>query len=167
MTDSCSIENKRSRVKSGDLLAWSSDQSDKGFNFFLPLVRFMTASEFGHVGIAHVVGDEVHVFEATHPALRRRLIPKGESFYCCSMNVDWTEEHTKWFWDKLGCEYSYSDAIRAYLGLTVKDDDRWQCAELAQEFYKFCGISLNGRPTPTEIVDRALLFRCASLIKIR
>lgn len=161
------VSNLRSKIRSGDLLAWSQDPNKNGKIFrFLPIVRFLTASDFGHVGIAYVKEDGVYVYEATMPEVKLRKIDDSETFYCCSMKFEWSDSAKEWLDDKLGCKYSVLDGIRAYLGIVTKRDDRWQCAELARDFYCENGIDLNCHPTPTAVVNEAMFQRSATLVKI-
>lgn len=82
------------------------------------------------------------------------------------MPVEWTDAHRQWFVDKIGKPYSVMDALRAYLGIALSNDDKWQCAELVQDFYKNCGIDLAGKPTPTRMIRQSLALDSSYLVSI-
>lgn len=161
------VFDNREKIRSGDLLAWSQDPNkDSKFFRFLPIVRFLTASEFGHVGIAYRREGILYVYEATIPKVKLRKIREDEVFYHCPVSFNWSDSAKAWLDDKIGCRYSIFDGVRAYFGITAKRDDRWQCAELSRDFYIENGISLNCHPTPTALVNEVMFQRNAPLIKI-
>ena len=44
------------------------------------------------------------------------------------------------------------DAIRAWLGLVLADENKWQCAELCLWFFRSLGFELSDAYTPKELV---------------
>lgn len=154
-------------IETGDLLVWSKASS--GNSFWLNMVRFFTISNFGHVSVAEVDdhGSLWHV-EAVMPRVRRVRVPVDADFYVIKMSRIITKKRDlSWFADKIGKLYSIMDAIRSYLGITVEDDDRWQCAELTAEFYKSMGLDITLKNlTPTKLVTYILEKYNLSLYKI-
>jgi len=146
------------QIKSGDLLIWYDNYSTWYNNILLYIVRLFTRSEYGHVGVAWVICDRVFVIEATMPVIRIMPVTLDRPFYRIAMNIDWNKEYESFLIEKVGLDYSLLDAIRAYFGKTLADDDKWQCAELALAFYKLTGINLNNEYTPSELV-KALLSK--------
>lgn len=153
----------RESIKSGDLLIWSKNIRNSKSNFYLNLIRFFTRSEYAHVAVAWILEGRLFIVEATEPVLRITPVKDYDEFYHLSMDVSFTKESEDWLIDKIGLTYSIMDAIRAYLGKTVKNDRRYQCAELSNEFYKFHNIDLGDAFTPTAIVSKALFTRNESL----
>lgn len=146
----------RSTIKSGDLLIWKKSKFSKTSNFYLNIIRFFTRSEYAHVAIAWRLDGRLFAVEATQPLLRVSPIKMLDEFYHVPMNVKWDSRSEAWLVDKVGLKYSLLDAVRAYLGITVEDDSRYQCAELANEFYKEHGIDLGNAYTPSLVVSNAL-----------
>lgn len=146
----CSL---RQGIKTGDLLIWNRSYSDT--KFWLNLVRFATMSEFGHVSVAirNEDGSLSHI-EAVQPTIRNISIPSDASFYILPVSRLFTEPpEIVFFDDKIGKKYSMMDALRSYFGYVTQDDDRWQCAELAKEYYESLGLVLPMRSvTPSRLV---------------
>lgn len=150
-------------IKSGDLLIWAKSSNSNKSSFFLNIVRLMTRSEYAHVAIAWRLEGRLYVVEATQPLVRITPIKPGREFYHIQMDVEWTKESENYLIDKIGCVYSIMDGIRAYLGKTVENDRRYQCAELANEFYANHGTHLKEAFTPASVVEQALLVKGKSL----
>jgi len=147
----------RDDIKSGDLLAWSKSPTDKVIsNIFLSIVKFFTKSNYGHVGIAWRMGGRLLVVEAVIPFIHVYPVSKRESFYWIPTNIPWTPSYIKHLLKYLGTSYSIIDCIRAYLGDTDPSNNRWQCAELCNDYYKNIGINLGKADTPVEIVEAML-----------
>lgn len=143
-------------IKTGDLLAWSASPS--GEDIWIKLVRLLTMSNFGHVSVAWVIDGRLFHVEAVIPKIQIKEIPKDSQFYYVPMPLSRSSGADMTFFnDKVGMRYSFMDALRAFLGLTTKSDDHWQCAELVHAYYESKGVTLNARSmTPTNIVDAAL-----------
>jgi len=159
--------SKRSDIASGDLLVWKKSKFSKTSNFYLNLIRFFTRSEYAHVGVAWRIDGRLFVVEASQPVVRIVPVKEADEFYHISMDIAWTEFSENWLLDKVGLKYSILDAVRAYLGKTIEDDRRYQCAELANEFYKLHGINLSYAFTPSLLVSEALENTFAELNYIK
>lgn len=147
---------ERDAIQPGDLLVWSKDRTSVISNFFLKLVRFFTVSDYAHVSVAMRDDGKLAIIEATIPEVRKYTIDDKDEFYHIPMYVEWKDEYKDFLLSKIGMKYSILDAIRAYLGITLERDDRYQCVELANEFYKLAGIDLGDVYTPNGLVYTAL-----------
>lgn len=147
----------RSRIQTGDMLAWGEAYGEKRFSV-LKLIRLFTISEYGHISIAWRREDGLYHVEAVRPFIRIAKIKDDAAFYVLPMsNVLKKPVDMDFFHDKIGLKYSVLDALRAYFGMVALKDDKWQCAELAQEFYETQGIDLRApSPTPAHIVKAAV-----------
>lgn len=145
----------RSNIKTGDLLVWSNAPSG---GFWLKVVRLMTVSDFGHISIAWRIGNDLFHIEAAIPRIRVVKVPSNGSFYIIPMSRIITDpENIDSISEAIGKRYSIMDAIRGYLGIQVKSNDRWQCVELSDEYYTAKGISVDNRfLTPSRYVKRLL-----------
>lgn len=150
------------QVKSGDLLAWKRDSFSTVSDFLIHAIRFLTRQRYGHVGIAWRVFDgldeELFVIEATVPKIRVARVPLNRDFVCIPMPVTWAGKGKNFLVEKIGKRYSFWDAVRSYLGLTLKKDDSFQCVELCHYFYEEYGIVLEHDFTPGGIVKAAEKF---------
>lgn len=146
-------------IASGDLLAWSHDPYSTIGDLTLSAIRYLTSSDYGHVGIAwrchDGVDDELFVIEATMPKIRLARVTTDRPFYCLPMNVNWTERNKSFLLSKLDYPYGVFDAVRGGLGMRVSHDMKWQCAELAHGFYEASGILLKPEYTPGALVKNA------------
>lgn len=144
----------RNNIQTGDLLVWSDG------NIWMDFVRLMTLSNYGHVSIAWRFGDQfsdLYHVEANVPKIRYQRITDDRKFYVIPMRKHFKRDVDLFFFDdKVGLKYSFMDAIRAYLGVSLAADDRWQCAELAHAFYLHHGVDLKKAFTPSKIVEAAL-----------
>ena len=148
-------------IRSGDLLAWKSDPYSSIGDFFTQSIRVLTRSQYGHVGIAwrchDGIGDELFVIEATIPRIRVARVVADSSFDCIPMYVPWEAYNKEFLVSKIGLPYSYMDALRAFYGWTLEDkDDRWQCAELSNEFYQASGLYFTHDNTPKGLINSIL-----------
>ena len=151
------VYNKRNEIATGDLLIWTGDNIRGKSDFYLKLVRMMTISDFGHVSIAWKSGDSLQHVEATQPRIAINPIPMGETFYHIPINRGIDDTHMdRFFQDKIGLEYSFIDAICGYFGITLKDDNRWQCVELCNMFYRSIGLNVGEIYVPNKFV-RAIM----------
>jgi len=144
----------RSNVQTGDLIAWSGVTKDKS-SLWLNLVRLGTMSNYGHVSVAWRIGPELYHYEATMPRIRVTKITDQAQFYFLPISKYLSKPADQSFFaDKIGLRYSLLDAFRAYLGLTVHDDHRYQCAELSKQFYSSQGLEVHPkRLTPSGLID--------------
>lgn len=149
----------RDSIKSGDLLVWDQSPGNTE-SLWIKLVRLFTVSDFGHVSVALREGPTLLHIEATMPRIRKTEVPHNQRFYVIPMsNLIGDNPNMSFFDDKIGLKYSIPDALRAYLGLSVKRDNRWQCAELTYEFYLSQGFDLAPkRLTPSKLVASAMMW---------
>ncbi len=157
-------------IQSGDLLAWKEDSNSTFSNFCVKTVRTLTRARYGHVGIAwrchDTVDDELFVIEATIPKVRAARLTLTADFDCVPMGVEWDKKGKDFLMSKLGKDYSPRDAIRALLGIRLKNDDDFQCVELAHFFYKEYGILLEHDFTPGCIVKAASHYRQRPVLRV-
>lgn len=153
----------RQAIKSGDLLIWKKSKKSLISNWTIELIRFFTRSDFAHVGIAWVMDGRVFVVEATQPVVRLTIVKDNDEFYHAPMVIEWSDTSEEYLIDKIGLKYSVFDAIRAFLGKTLDNDRRYQCAELANEFYKTHGIELGDAFTPSKLVEAVLRLQTTTI----
>lgn len=156
----------RNKIKSGDLLAW--DKGRKGFiaGLLMKIVKLATGSKYCHVGIAWKSGGRLFVIEATPPAVRLTPLSVIKSFYHIPMKIRWLSKYNDYLLDKIGLKYSIKDCIRAYFGKLSPDNDEYQCAELACEFYKSIGIDLGESYEPGILVKAVILKRNTNIVLV-
>lgn len=146
-------------IESGDLLCWKKDSHSSTSDFLIQSIRLLTRSEYGHVGIAwrchDGIDDELFVIEATIPKIRVSRVMVDRDFDCIPMHVPWNRKGKDFLVSKLGNPYSTLDAFRAFFGITLKDDDSFQCVELAHYFYEVYGLNLVHDFTPGGLVKAA------------
>lgn len=158
-----------SSIRTGDLLVWDKAYGDGDGSIWLKIVRFATMSNYGHVSVARrdENGELFHI-EAVMPKIRESKIPKGAKFFMIPLADKINNpDDVSFLTSKVGTTYGLLDAIRAYLGLSLSDDDRWQCAELTQEFYRLKGLDMGVKsPTPSRLVKAALSVSKAGLFRV-
>lgn len=148
---------KLDNIKSGDLLVWTGDDVQGKSNFYLKLVRLATISDYGHVSIAWRKDDQLYHVEATQPRIWCTRIDPVEPFYSIPMNLDVPDDKMHGFFhDKLGLDYSFIDAICGYLGITLRDENRWQCVELAVHFYRYLGLDFGNKYVPNKFIKNVM-----------
>lgn len=149
----------------GDILAWTHREWNSWHDIKIQLVRFITQSEYSHVGIAWKIGGRLLVVEAVVPAVRIYPLSKLGDFYHIPLGVEWTQETEEFMLSKVGEPYSQIEAFKALFG-GVTDNGKWQCAELVFQILHKAGIYLGNMYTPTAIVREAqLLGAPCNLIK--
>ena len=146
----------RDQIRSGDLLAWSQKGIHSLGDIVSHAIRFATESEYQHVGMAWVSGGRIFVIEAYPPEIRVRPLSDLTPFYHVNMNVQWNHEVERFLLDRVGQKYSYLEALRAYFGRPIKNNQLWECGEFAHDFYATAGIDLGDAYTPAEVVEAAL-----------
>lgn len=154
------------RIQSGDLLAWRRDSHSTYSDLVLQGIRFATGEKYGHVGIAwrchDGLDDELFVIEATMPKIRiAHVTVDSRDFDCVPMGLNWDPKGKEFLMRRQGYPYSIADAIRAFIGLRIdkavkpEKDNKYQCVELAHDFYKVMGIDLGNNYTPGRFVRAA------------
>lgn len=146
---------QRSKIKSGDLLAWSHRGVKSLYDLKIWFVRLFTQSEYTHVGTAWVVGDRVFVIEAVMPFVRIYPLSKLGNFYWGTMNAPWSKETEEKALSFVGYEYSQLQAMVSPF-TEPKKDELFQCAELFATIARQDGIDLGTKYTPSKIVEEVL-----------
>jgi hypothetical protein len=139
-------------IKSGDLIAWTSNKG-----FYNKLIRLTTLSEYTHVGIAVIENGKLYVVEATRPVVRKVELSSRTPFYHIPMGVIVDTVLTKVLEDFIGKQYSIIQAMLSVFNIYI-NDDKWYCTELCYEFYKKAGIEFDKRLTPTKFVKQAISY---------
>jgi hypothetical protein len=142
----------RSKIKSGDLLAWSHRSWKTWYDIKIQLVRIFTQSEYSHVGVAWVYQDRVFVIESVTPFVR--IVPLSNLLPCyvISMNLPWSKETENLALGMVGkAGYSQLEAIKAYFGKN-KDPNAWECAEFVQKIYRSENLNLDCKDVPSDLV---------------
>lgn len=147
-------------IRSGDLLVWSRDMYNTKSDLYLQAIRIATASKYAHLGIAWQLtdhlGPELMVVEATMPKIRVNRVTEDVNYYVIPMGIEMTEAGKRFLMRSLGLTYGLMDALRAAVGITLENDNKFQCAELAREYYLVEGLDLGRRMTPKSVVKNAL-----------
>ena len=144
----------RSKIKSGDLLAWSHRGFSSWYDLKLQLIRYATRSEYVHVGIAWNFQGRVFVIEAVDPYVR--IVPLGNLLPCyiVPLNLPWSKETENLAMSYVGKgEYSQVEAIKALFG---KNKSKYlQCVEFARILLESEGLTFDIKDLPTELVFAA------------
>lgn len=157
----------RNDLKNGDLLVWRKPIKSKSFLNYLTMVRLFTLSDFGHVSIAWIKEDGYYHVEAVMPVVRIIQIPLDAEIYVIPMSLNLTDkEMEEYFKDKVGLPYSFIDAACGLFGLTLKAENRWQCAELCLKFFRYFKQNIVDSYTPSLLVRKLLETRNTSLFKL-
>ena len=156
----------RSIIQSGDLLIWSTDKKSWFSRACLSLVRFFTSSEFAHVAIAWRLEGRLYIVEATAPMVRLTPVWDEDEFYHVAADLTWSQSAEEFLLGVIGCHYSIMDSVRAYLGISVANDQKYQCAELVNLFYRHNGIDIpDDSTTPSSVVTSLLMSRSCVIRK--
>ena len=143
-------------LRNGDLIFWRGDSPGKWMSY-LNLVRVATLSDFGHVSIAWPKPEAIQHVEAAQPVIHRTQLPSNAEVFVTPMNLGLCERDMEsYFQDKLGKRYSMRDALYGYFGIYSNDLNRWQCAELAEDFCNHHGLSIRGGSTPSRLLHRVM-----------
>lgn len=148
---------KRSQIKSGDLLAWSHRVPPwrSWHDFKVWAVRLVQMSEYSHVGIAYWEDGRLYVLEAVTPRPRKVLLSESLPCYHTNLNLHWTNSAYALAMDythNAAYEYSAWEAIKAFFGLNSRRNKRIECGELAMTLIERCGVFLDCRDIPADIV---------------
>jgi len=148
----------RSKIKSGDILAWSHRGWKTWHDFKIQFVRMFTRSEYSHVGIAWVVGGRVFVIDSVIPKIRIIPLSNDLPVYWVPTNAKWKNETEQFALSLVGRgEYSQWEAIKAGAGIEIDGNNNlWQCAEFVSEVLKKDGLNLGDTATPSNVVQEAL-----------
>ena len=143
----------RDKIKSGDLLIWSTRKVETLSDFLDIIVRLFTLSEYNHVGLAWDIGGRKFVVEAVPPKVRIFPLSRKGNFYHIPMNINWTYELEEYLLSYVGDSYSIPEAIQSYFS-RPESNQYWQCAELVSDFYIKAGYpDLIKGFTPAKLVN--------------
>jgi len=158
MIEEISYQDLYPNIRNGDLLVWSK-RKFKTIQDILPfIVRSATMSDYNHVALAFNLHHRNGLIEAEIPFVRVIPLGKRKPFYHIPMGIEWDTNKSNYLLDKLGEDYSVWQAITGYFG-NIKQDNKWQCVELARDFYvNQCGIDLPKDYTPSKFVENILML---------
>lgn len=145
----------RDSIQSGDLLAW------RGESLISRLIRHWTASPWSHVGVAWRFRGRLFVLEAREGrGVTIRAASHALPFHHINTGVKWTDAAEALALAQLGKPYSYSDFVRAGLGLKLNDPTGDICSEYAAFVIAAADPHRNhypATPTPGKLVEHFLL----------
>lgn len=148
----------RSKIKTGDTLAWSEGDWKTWHGAQLNIVRMATRSEFAHVGTAWITEGRTFVIEAVVPKVRIFPLSLLTPFYWLpnkvgqERKITWTPEATERLLSYVGGDYSKIEAIKAFF-TRIKEDKNWECAEVVGRALSLVAPSISSiNFTPAEIV---------------
>lgn len=157
--------SKRDNIRSGDLLVWSTSDSE----FFLSyrnIIRFFTRSEYAHVAIAWVVADRVMILDVATPRIKIRPLSEMHNCYHIPMHVNWDNKLEQKLLSYVGKPYSILQAIMSYFSKPIKDN-KWHCVEVAKDFYTYAGIEIASDYTPSGLIKAILAMPDKSLSSLK
>lgn len=146
----------RNSIRSGDLLAWSARKVESLHDLQVQAIRVFDRTEYVHVGVAWVCGGRVWVIESVTPVVR--VVPLSNLLPCYHVTTaaKWTkgaEQYAISYVGNKNYRYSRWEAVKGFFGAT-NDENKWlQCAEFARLVYAALGIDLDGRATPSDVVN--------------
>lgn len=129
----------KSKIKTGDLLAFKVRRYGSITSFFLWLYHKFTKVEFSHVGIATRLGDRVFMVEAISPRVAITPLTKVKDFYLIPTEIITSEKiQIDFLISFVEVKYSLVDILTHYIGMDVSDN-RIYCSELCSAFYYHVG----------------------------
>lgn len=143
----------KSKIKTGDIIAFSTSKFKGLYSFFGFIVRLFTMSEYNHVGIAWVINGRCFLIEAQVPEVKITPLSKLGSFYHISLDKKVSQSDIDYLVDKVGEKYSILEAIKSYLKLNNPNDDQWICVEFIEYFLNRVNIKTNDLYTPSDVVS--------------
>lgn len=146
----------RRGIRSGDLLAWTARKVESLHDLQVQAIRVFDRTEYVHVGVAWVCGGRVWVIESVTPVVR--VVPLSNLLPCyhVTTGAKWAKGAEQYALSYVGnnnYRYSRLEAVKGFFGAT-NDENKWlQCAEFARLVYAALGIDLDGRATPSDVVN--------------
>ena len=147
----------RSKIKSGDILAFSHEGWGSWKDFKTQMVRVFTRSTYSHVAVALVVNERVMAIENVIPYARMYPLSKLGSFYHIPMQAEWLPITEESAYSYIGSPYSQWAAIKAFFTSLGKGNTQ-ECAALVITILESDGIYLGDRATPDAVVLQAQLL---------
>jgi hypothetical protein len=146
-------ENVRSKIKSGDVLAWTHRSWRTWYDIQIQLVRIFTQSEYSHVGVAYVVADRVFVLESVSSGIRQQPLSAEIPFFWLPTGSLWTDDTLVAAMSKMGQSYSKWEGILSlWRKIKPGSNDKWECAEYTNFILQNAGINIDCRNVPSEVV---------------
>lgn len=146
----------RTKIKTGDLLAWSHGGWRNWHDIEVSIVRMATRSEYSHVGLAFAGAGRVFILEAVGSGVRLFPLSRELPFYWVRRPASLRGKAVDFAFERIGEEYSKWQAIKAYFGLlTAGEDAEWQCAEYVLAVLRADGEDLTPIATPSAVVQAA------------
>jgi hypothetical protein len=119
-------------------------------------IRLFRMSEYVHVGVAWVCGGRVFVLHEISGGVSITPLSHELPFYWIRSGR-WTPAAEEFALATVGQAYSKWQAVLAGLGLLRGGaDDRWECAEWANQVLARCGHAVGDAMTPDDLVQRLL-----------
>lgn len=155
---------KRDLIQSGDLLVWSTTNNE-AFWTYRSLVRFFTRSDYAHVAVAVLIANRVMIVDVAVPRIKIRPLSEMSDCYLIKMGLDWNPSLEQKLLSYVGKRYSLLQAVMSYFTKPFKDD-KWQCVEVAKDFYTFAGIEIDSDYTPSGLVKAILNMSNKCLVSL-
>lgn len=152
-------EIARSKIHSGDLLAWSGKPGWSWYEIQHHAIRILTESEYVHTAVAWRLAGRVFVLEASKDGVRIYPLSRRLPCYWTKTHAMWSTEVEEFALSHFGDPFSKLHAWQALLGILKRDETighPWECAEFAIEVLEKAGVYLNCRATPSLVIRSAL-----------
>lgn len=150
----------RSRIQSGDILAWSHYDWSTWYDIKVQAVRMGTESEYSHVALARVMDGRVWCLESVTPLVRcvplSNLIEKG--FYWIPMGREMSPPELEYAYSKVAiAHYSQIEAVKAQIcaGLQSHDENVMECAKYVRACCAMSGLTVGDKDVPAAVVRGA------------
>ncbi len=144
----------RSKIKSGDVLAWTHKKARTLYDLRVQLVRFFTRSEYTHVGMAWVIGGRVFILESVATGIRIFPLSRELPFFWIPIDIDFSDDVLNAALAHLGEPYSNLEGVMSlFKNITPGENQQWECAEFVRFLLKKANIKCDCKNTPTEIVS--------------
>lgn len=148
----------RSKITTGDLLAFSSGSWTSLHNAEVNIVRMLTRSEYSHVGVAWVVHNRVFILEAVGSGIRMYPLSKDLPCYWIPRNKTLKNKTLDEAFSLIGEKYSKLEAVKAFFNkVKIGENKVWECAEFVAHLYEVDGDGLNCLATPSSVVNSAII----------
>lgn len=129
----------KSKIKTGDLVAWDSPKYSSLLTFILFLYQKITGAVYTHVGVVVKIGGRLYVVEAVPPMVRIFPLENQKRFYWIDATVKGSASRQLGFLTaRVGKPYSILDMFKIFLGMENSKED-YYCSELAADFYLHFG----------------------------
>lgn len=155
----------RSRINSGDLLAWTSKGMGSWYEIQHHIIRILTESEYVHVACAWVIAGWVFLIEASGAGVRLYPLSRRLPCYWIPTGLVWSNEIEEYALSHVGDEFSKIRAWLAWMGKLKERSSKikhpWECAEFYKSLVRETGVVLHCKATPSAVVHAFLLRGCS------